>query len=220
MKKPLTLKKTKLFWAYYVGAFICLLAAVIFAPVWSNTEIFFKGWGAKVIDLLIAALIIFYLVTYLSKKVAKGGNGVIKILTIVEFVLLALIALGCILSQFKVFNFGGPCEIIGLIMWVRGAIEVYRAYYFKGTSAKYPAWLVAVAIGLVTFGTYLYVKPLFTANHLQWVLAVIMLILMICFIYAAIVTKPEKKKKPASATKPETKPEAEEKTEEKSEAKA
>jgi len=205
MKKLLTLKKTKLFWAYYVGALICLLAAVIFAPLWSNTEIFFKSWGAKVIDLLIAALIIFYLVAYLSKKVARGGNGVIKILTIVEFVLLSLIALGCILSQFKVFNFGGPCEIVGLIMWVRGAIEIYRAYYFKGTSTKYPAWLVAVAIGLVTFGTYLYVKPLFTAKHLQWVLAAVMLIIMIFFIYAAVVTKPEKKKKPASAGNSEAK---------------
>ena len=199
MKKALTLKKTKFFWAYYIGAVICLLAAVIFAPLWSKTSIFFKDWGAKVIDLLIAALIIFYLVSYLSKKVARGGNGVIKILTIVEFVLLSLIALGCILTQFKIINIGGPCEIVGLIMWIRGAIEVYRAYYFRGTSTKYPAWLVAVAIALVTFGTYLYVKPLFQAKHLQWVLAAVMLIIMIFFIYAAVVTKPEKKKKPASA---------------------
>ena len=215
MKKLFTLKKTKLFWAYYVGALICLLAAIVFAPIWSKTDIFFKGWGAKVIDLLIAALIIFYLVSYLSKKVARGGNGVIKILTIVEFVLFSLIALGCILSQFKVFNFGGPCEIIGLILWVRGAIELYRAYYFKGTSTKYPAWLVAVAIGLVTFGTYLYVKPLFTARHLQWVLAAVMLIIMIYFIYAAVVSQPEKKKKPKAEKKTEPKAEPEKKAEDK-----
>ena len=180
---------------YYIAAFICLLAAVVFAPLWSNTDIFFKSWGAKVIDLLIAVLIIFYLVSYLSKKVARGGNGVIKILTIVEFVLLSLIALGCILSQFKIINIGGPCEIIGLIMWIRGAIEVYRAYYFRGASTKYPAWLVAVAIALITFGTYLYIRPLFTARHLQWALAAVMLVLVIYFIYAAIVTKPAKKPK-------------------------
>ncbi len=195
MKKAFSLKKTKLFWTYYIAAFICLLAAVVFAPLWSKTDLFFKNWGAKVIDLIIAALIIFYLVTYLSKKVARGGNGVIKILTIVEFVLLSLIALGCILSQFKIVNLGGPCEIVGLIMWIRGAIEVYRAYYFRGTSTKYPAWLVAVAIALITFGTYLYIKPLFQARHLQWALVAVMLVIMIYFIYAAIVTKPEKKAK-------------------------
>jgi hypothetical protein len=51
-----------------------------------------------------------------------------------------------------------------------------------------------VAIALITFGTYLYIKPLFTAKELQWVLAAIMLAIMIVCIYAAIVTKPNSKK--------------------------
>ena len=190
--KLLSLKKTKAFWLYYILAAVCLMAAVIFAPLWSGTDIFFKNWGAKAIDLLIAVLIIVYLCTYLIKKVARG-NGVIKLLTVIEFALFALIALGCILSQFKVVNLGGPCEIVGAIMWVRGSIEVFRAYYFRGSSAKYPLWGVAVAIALVTFGTYLYIKPLFTAKDLQWVLSAIMLAIMIACIYAAIVTKPTSK---------------------------
>ena len=195
MKKLLTFNKTKLFWMYYILAVVCLLAAVVFAPLWSGTDIFFKSWGAKVIDFFIAVLIIVYLCTYLRKKVARGGNGVIKVLTIVEFALLSLIALGCILSQFKVVNIGGPCQIAGLIMWCRGTIEVFRAYYFRGTTTKYPVWLVAVSVALITLGTYLYIKPLFTAKDLQWALAAIMLVGMIIFIYAGIVTKPEKKAK-------------------------
>ena len=191
--KLLSFKKTKAFWLYYVLAAVCLVAAVIFAPIWSGTDIFFKNWGAKVIDLIIAALIIIYLCTYLIKKVARG-NGVIKLLTIIEFALFSLIALGCILSQFKVINLGGPCEIVGAIMWVRGTIEVFRAYYFRGSSTRYPLWAVAVAIALITFGTYLYIKPLFSAKELQWVLAAIMLAIMIVCIYAAIVTKPNSKK--------------------------
>lgn len=192
--KLLSFKKTKAFWLYYVLAAICLMAAVVFAPLWSGTDVFFKSWGAKVIDLLIAVLIVVYLCTYLVKKVARG-NGVIKILTIIEFALLALIALGCVLSQFKVVNLGGPCEIVGAIMWCRGTIEVFRAYYFRGSNTKYPLWAVAVAVALITFGTYLFIKPLFTATHLQWVLAAIMLAAMIICIYAAIVTKPASKRK-------------------------
>jgi len=209
MKKLLTLKKTKAFWLYFVLALIFLLAAIVFAPVWSGTDVFFKGWGRKVIDIFIAFLIILYLCTYLVKKVARGGNGVIKILTIIEFVVLALIALGCVFSQFGVFSIGEPCQIAGLIMWCRGTIEIFRAYYFRGSSTvKYPVWLVAVAIALVTFGTYLYLRPLFTAEHLQWLLAAIMLAIMVVLIYAGVVTKPEatderkaKKEKKASKEK-------------------
>lgn len=202
MKKLLTLKKTKAFWLYFVCAAVFMLAAIVFAPVWSGTDVFFKSWGRKVIDIFIAFLIVLYLCTYLVKKVARGGNGVIRILTIIEFVVLSLIALGCIFSQFGIFNIGEPCQIAGLIMWCRGTIEVFRAYYFRGSSTvKYPVWLVAVAVALVTFGTYLYVKPLFTAQHLQWVLAAIMLAIMVFLIYAGVVTKPAStgKKKKAKA---------------------
>jgi hypothetical protein len=195
MKKLLTLKKTKAFWLYFVFAAIFVLAAVVLAPVWSGTDLFFKDWGRRVIDIFIAVLIILYLSMYLVKKVARGGNGVIKVLTIIEFVALSLIALGCIFSQFGVFKIGEPCQIAGLIMWCRGTIEIFRAYYFRGSTVKYPVWLVAVAVALVTFGTYLYVKPLFTAAHLQWVLAAIMLAMGIFFIYAGIVTKPAGKKR-------------------------
>ena len=82
---------------------------------------------------------------------------------------------------------------------------MFRAYYFRGSSTvKYPVWLVAVAVALVTFGTYLYVKPLFTAQHLQWVLAAIMLAIMVFLIYAGIATKPAstgKKKKAKTESK-------------------
>ena len=192
MKKLLTLKKTKAFWLYFILAAIFLLAAVMLAPVWSSTDVFFKDWGRKVIDIFIAVLIIIYLCVYLVKKVARGGNGVIKVLTIIEFVALSLIALGCIFAQLGVFKINEPCKIVGLIMWCRGTIEIFRAYYFRGASTvKYPVWLVAVAVALVTFGTYLFVKPLFTAVHLQWVLAAIMLAIMIFLIYAGFATKPE-----------------------------
>ncbi|MBQ9743665.1 MAG: hypothetical protein IJW19_00905 [Clostridia bacterium] len=199
MKKLLSFNKTKLFWMYFVAAVIFLLGALIVAPIWSGTDVFFKDWGRKIIEIFIAVLIIIYLCTYLRKKVARGGNGVVKVLTLVEFTLLAIIALGCILSQFKIFSIGEPFQILGLIMWCRGAVEIFRAYYFHGgTTVKYPVWLVAVAIALVTFGTYLFVKPPVSATFFQWLLAGILLICMIVCIYAGIVTKPEKK---AKATK-------------------
>lgn len=178
-----------------LGSLACL-AAILFCPLWAKTDLPWATWGTKIIQLLIAACLIAYLCTYLWKKVTRGGNGVIRVLTVIEFVCLALIALGCILSQFKVFNISGACAIFGLCLFCRGTVEIFRAYYYqRGSSTRYPVWWLAVAIAMVAFGTYCFARPLFTDVVVLWIFVLALLVVGLCAIFYGVACRPKKKSK-------------------------
>ncbi len=182
-----------------VLGFVFLLAALLFAPIWNFWDSCpWKDWGTKIINLLIAAGIICYLSMFLWKKIKGSGKRVIKVLTIVEFAMLALIALGCILSQFKVFNIQGACKIFGFALWTRGVVELFRAYYYRADSKEvYPVWYLALSIVLVTFGTYCFAKPFIQDIVLLWIFVVALLCLSIlCLVYGF--NKPSKTAKKSS----------------------
>ena len=81
-------------------AIICLLAAVVFAPIWNWWDSCpWRTWGEDIVNLLIAACIVCYLAFYLAKKLTHGKK-VIKVLTIVEFTILSLIDYGLCVSYF------------------------------------------------------------------------------------------------------------------------
>lgn len=193
MAKKVDFKPTKAFWAYIVLGIIAVLVGVVLAPLWSKTDLFFKNWGAQTINIMMAIAIVVYLLFYLTKKIRRPQNSTVQILTVVEFVLLSVIALGCVLSQFRVIDVGGPCQILGVALWCRGTVEVFRAYYYRrDTSAYYPVWYVAIAVAMVTLGTYMFAKPFFTALHLQWIFCgAIIMAGVLLFIYGILV-KPKK----------------------------
>ena len=189
-------KKTSLYWLYFVAGIVTIILSVMLMPVWSNQGdwCFFKDWGMKIINLIIAAVLILYLCTFLVKKITTRSNGVIKVLTIVEFVLLALVALGCILQQFKVINIGGACKIFGLALWCRGVVESFRAYYFqRGNQVKYPVWWLVINIAFVSFGVYLYAKPLFQDVTILWIFVILILLIGIVLVVDGFNAKPTKK---------------------------
>ncbi len=191
-------KKTKMFWAYIVIGIVLILAAVVFAPIWNKCGdwCFWKSYGMKIINLVIAAILIYYLFAFLLKKVMHGGGGVTKTLTIIEFILLSLVALGCILSQAKVFNVSGACKIFGLALWCRGVVEVFRAYYHQRDSkSKFPLWYVFVVVAMVTFGTYCFAKPFISDTVLLWIFVIFIFLYGICMIVYGGMTKPKSNKK-------------------------
>lgn len=155
---------------------IFILAAIIFAPIWNWWDSCpWKDWGMQIVNLLIAACIILYLSFYLAKKLTYGKR-VIKVLTIVEFALLSLIALGCIFSQFKIINVRGACQVFGLALWTRGAIELFRAYYHRADSKEYyPVWYLAISIAMVTFGTWCFAKPFVQDIVILWLFVALLL---------------------------------------------
>ena len=194
MKNLFKTDKSKNYWAEILLGVICIVCAIIFAPIWNNTDVFFKDWGLKIIDILIAVLIVAYLSGYLWKKML-ASNGVIKVLTIIEFCALSIIALGCIFTQFNVIPVSGACKIFGLVLWSRGVVELFRAYYLSRiTSYKYsPAWLF-LAIAMVTFGTYCFAKPFIQDTVILWLFVSALLAFDILFVIIGCMQKPIKAK--------------------------
>lgn len=186
IKKPIV--------SIFLGA-IFLLMSAIFAPIWD----FWKGcpwktWGMQIINLLIALCLVLYLFFYLSKKVKGPAKRPIKVLTIVEFAMLSLIALGCVLSQFKVLNISGACQIFGFALWTRGVIEIFRAYYYRSDSKEvYPVWYLAVSIALVSFGVYCFAKPFIQDIAILWIFVTSLFILGILLLYYGISNKKKHK---------------------------
>ena len=177
---------------------ICLLAALIFAPIWDFWDSCpWKTWGMQIINIIIAACIVYYLAFFLAKKL-KHGKRVIKVLTIVEFAILSLIALGCIFSQFKIINVQGACQIFGLALWTRGVIELFRAYYHRADSKEYyPVWYLGISIVMVTFGTWCFVKPFIQDIVILWIFVACLFacgVLLLVLAYNIKKSKPSVKK--------------------------
>lgn len=189
--------KTKWFWVYIVVGILGILLGIMLMPVWSNCPdwVFWKSWGTTIINMIICVCIVLYLCLYLIKKVTSRSNSVVKVLTIIEFVVLALIALGCVLQQFHVINVGGACAILGLAMWCRGTVEIFRAYYHQhGNNERYPIWWLVISIFLVSFGVYLFAKPLFSDIVVLWFFVVLILVVSIILFVDGFLAKPESRK--------------------------
>lgn len=187
-------KKTKFFWCYIVVGILLLILGIWLMPVWSRCPdwVFWKNWGRSLINIIIGICIIIYLVCYLLGKIRQRANGAIKVLTIIEFVLLALIALGCIIQQFKsIIPISGAAPILGFAFWCRGVIEIFRAYYHQhGNNERYPVWWLAIAIFFVSFGVYLMVaRPNFDLAIL-WILVILILLVAIILIVDGVLAKP------------------------------
>lgn len=190
-------KKTKLFWLFFVTGVLAILLGIMFMPIWQNAGdwVFWKDWGQNLVNIIIFACIVLYLCLFLVKKIRRRSNGVVKVLTIVEFVLMSLIALGCILQQFKVINIGGACAILGLALWCRGVVEIFRAYYHQhGNNDRYPLWWLVCAIALVSVCAYLFAKPLFSDVTLIWIFAILLILAGIILFIDGFLAKPVSKK--------------------------
>ncbi len=189
--KKLSFKKSKLFWLYIVVGAILLLGAILLAPFWQGTDAPFSNWGASIVNITMGAVLLMYLIFYLAKKLLNASNPKIQLLTIIEFIVLTIIALGCFLAQFNILRITQPCLILGIALWSRGAIEIVRAYLYRGaTDSKYPAWLLVVAIAMVTFGAYIIAAPFFTALHLQWLIVSAIFVFGGFMIFYGIKVKP------------------------------
>lgn len=191
-------EKTKWFWVYIVVGILGMILGIMLMPVWSNFPdwVFWKNWGMQIVNMIICVCLLLYLCLFLVNKIRTRSNGVIKVLTIIEFVLLTLIALGCVLQQFKVFSFvNGACAILGLAMWCRGVVEIFRAYYHqRGNNDRYPVWWLVIAICLVTVGVYFVLKPPFSDIVILWIFVVLILLVSIILFVDGFLAKPKSTK--------------------------
>lgn len=183
---------------FILGA-ISILAAIIFAPIWNWWEKCpWRTWGTQIVNILIAALIVSYLALYLAKKLKNTKKRAILALTIVEFSLLSLIALGCIFSQFKIINVTDAGQIFALALWVRGSVELFRAYYYRADSKEvYPVWYLGLSIAMVTMGAYCFASPIINNTLILWLFVISLLVTGVLLIVVGYNNKKNKSTKVA-----------------------
>ena len=160
---------------YFIFAILCAALGVVLIP--DITDL-----GQQILNVLIAIAILSYLFGYLTKKL-KRTRQTIFVLTAIEFGFLFLIALGLILSQFKVINITGGCKILGLAFALRGVVEMFRAYYHQSSNnAKYPLWQFVINLAILMFGVYIFAKPFITDQQLIMVASVAAFICALIFV--------------------------------------
>lgn len=187
-------KKSKTFFIYFIIGALALAGAVLLAPIWKdrNIDVFFKEWGYKSLKIIIAVLIVLYVALYLSKQF-KGNNSVTTILTIVEITLLIVVALAGVISQFSAALKLQAGQIIGLALWLRGTVESFKAYYYRGgEQRKYPLYMVAFSVALITLGVVFFMGNFITDSFALWFVVIMLAILAIAAIVLGVVKKPVK----------------------------
>ena len=197
-KRDNQLQKTKLFWVYFIASALLLVIGIFLLPVWNNTDVFFKDWSSRAMEIIIAGLILLYVGFYLIKNfnrylVRKSMS--LKIIKIVEISLLVILSVLCILEQFGVTAFMNPCFAVGLALYLRGIVMGVGAFlYLHGSSEKYSIFHLVFTFVALTLGTIMMIRP-FSGNIFMWVVAVSLLVAAVIFIIVGILTKPKKEKK-------------------------
>lgn len=131
------LEKTGAFWMYILGGIVAIVVGVMLLPVWAETNVFFNTWGALSVNIVISVLILTYILMYLLKRVNRYSGTPAQIVAIVELVLMAVIAVVCTASAFvSEVTFGGPSQIFGIALWVRGVSGVFTGYYCDSSFVK------------------------------------------------------------------------------------
>lgn len=174
-----------------LAALLLALGIVLLPPVTSL--------GTVILPAFVAALLLLYLIFWLFPAMRRSV-GTVRALTMVEFAILALIAIGLVFVQLQIFRQFSVCQIIGIALWLRGCTGVFRGYFIRTASGRhrFPITMLALSVVFVTFGTYLLAKPIFSDETVVYALAVFSIVLALALLvytlaYAKAPTKKQKK---------------------------
>ncbi len=194
-KKVIKPLKTKLFWCYFVISAVLITLGIFFLPVWSNSNVFFKNWSKEVVDIILAILVVFYVGFYLLKKFKcndLNNSYVLKIVKIIEICLLLVLSVFCVLEQFKVTNFIGPCLVVGFILYLRGIVSGIKAYYYTHKKTeRYSLYELIFMFIALTIGTVLMIHPLY-GETFMWIASIMLLVFSVLLIIIGFMSIPKR----------------------------
>ncbi len=166
---------------------LCLALGIIMLPVFNISTHF--------IDIMLAIALVAYLVLFLF-DVLRRAKGTVFILTIVEFVVIAMLAVGLLFQQFSVIaRISSVCSTVGLVMWLRGVVMAI-GIYLHALGEKKPRLELArfiTAIILISIGAYLFASTIFTDEVIEWVLCIALFVCCLIFGALAYLFSPIKK---------------------------
>lgn len=200
-------KVNKLFWLQIAFGVILILLAIVLCPLWENVEWApWKSWGKIIVNLIVAGFLSYYLFGFVVKRFGKAHHKTVNVLTVIEFILLLIVDLYLILGQFipqlNIIPVNNACAVIGLAFYIRGVVEVFRAYYFRinnnsteQNKEKYPIWWLCISIGFISIGMWFMIKPIFADITIVWIFDVCLLVLGFYCLFYGIFTRPKKEKR-------------------------
>lgn len=186
--------KSKWFWAMILCGVLGIVLGVFLLPVWDDTSVFWKSWATEGISIILCCILTVYVLCYLCGRFLKTENSTLKTISVIEIAALLVIAIGCLLQQFDVLDFFGPCFVFGAIVWLRGFVNIVKAYLFRHTKKeKYPLWLVIVSVFMVTAGAMLMVRPITWSNAFIWVVSIAIIAVSAIILVCGFMMIPNKK---------------------------
>lgn len=101
----------------------------------------------------------------------------------------------CVLEQFKVTDFIGPCFVVGFGLYLRGIMFEVKGYlYTHKKSETYSISNLIFSFVAITLGTVLIVHP-FYGETFMWIVSIMMLFISVLLIVRVFLSVPKKVKK-------------------------
>ena len=112
-------------------------------------------------------------------------RGVPRLFVLLEIAILILTVVALVFAQVNVPFFSSlqVCSVVGLAIWLRGAVEIVRAYVLKGTEGakKMPLWALCLLILLSAFGVWQMAAPTIQDKHFLFVIAAVAIVMATIF---------------------------------------
>ena len=169
-----------------IAAVLISIGVVMLPPI---------GIADTVLDIFVCLALVAYLVLFRLDRLRKS-KGAAFILVTVEFCLVSLIAIGLILKQFQVIRIAGVCSTVGVILWLRGVIDVV-SHYLSVTAPKRSKRNLAQLITdlvIISLGMLMICRQIVSDLWLNWIICVVFFIVGLVFIGLALLFHPGKAK--------------------------
>ncbi len=157
------------------------------------------GIGKYALSILLAVTLVLYFVVYLLDKL-KRVKGSIFVLTLVETMIYASIAMELTLQQFRLFQPFSICRSLGLVLFVRGTISAIGMYLDVVSStrkkSKLPGFILRLSF--ISVGMFLIANPVINDTILNWAMCIFFFLTTLSFGGLAILFAPAKSKKQES----------------------
>lgn len=180
-------KLYKNFWFDFGSATVALVLGIVMLPVFNIVT--------NVLDILLALTLAAYLVIFLFDKLRRT-SGAIFVMTVIEFVIIALLAVGLVFHQFNIIAFSSVCQTIGVVLWLRGIVIVVGMYVavFKDKRPQINLVRILFGLAIVTVGALLFASPIIADEILEWIIAISMFVYAVAFYALGILFLPRKEK--------------------------
>jgi len=170
-----------------IAAVVALALGIVMLPPF--------GIGQQLLNILLAVTLVAYLVIYLYDKLRRN-KGITFVLSLVEFIVISLVAIGLVFQQFSHIEISGVCSTIGIVLWLRGMVSALGMYITASSLKKSKRTLTefVIALFVISVGAYFFAHPIVSDLVLTWIIDIVFFLAAIVFAGLAYLFAPIKKK--------------------------